>query len=67
MSSKLNSIQILRAIAACLVVFWHLKLMRLAFPDITLAHPPQFLQFGYAGVELFFILSGYIVTQQSPI
>jgi exopolysaccharide production protein ExoZ len=56
-----DSIQILRAVAACLVVLWHLEMVRFAFPSRTLGHPPLFLQFGYAGVELFFILSGYII------
>lgn len=58
---QLLSIQILRAVAACLVVLWHLELVRNGFADNHLPRPPQWLQFGYAGVELFFIISGYII------
>jgi|GEM_PF-5189659 len=57
-SDRLPDIQILRAVAILLVLFQHLSisppLLRMISPTITVP--------GYVGVELFFVISGYVVT-----
>ena len=66
-SYRLNSIQVLRAVAAIGVVFTH-AITRLArtFPDET-SHslfvygPGSQLTVGDAGVDLFFVISGFIM------
>jgi exopolysaccharide production protein ExoZ len=60
MTSKLIGVQLLRAYAASLVVLWHVGGIAKNFPDVDTA-PPPFLQFGYAGVDLFFVISGFII------
>ena len=60
LKAKLPGIQILRAAAALMVVVWHVGGIAKNFEDID-ATPPPFLMFGYAGVDLFFVLSGYII------
>jgi Acyltransferase family len=60
LKAKLPGIQILRAVAALMVVVWHVGGIAKNFEDID-ATPPPFLMFGYAGVDLFFVLSGYII------
>jgi peptidoglycan/LPS O-acetylase OafA/YrhL len=57
---KLTGIQVLRAFAALLVVVWHIGGIAKNFPDVQVT-PPAFLQFGYAGVDLFFTISGFII------
>lgn len=57
---ELASVQLLRAVAALAVVFWHLSWVSRAFPD-AVALAPTFLAFGNAGVDLFFAISGYII------
>ena len=59
--ARQNVVQVLRGIAACMVVLLHLEMVRVAFTKHTLGRLPKFLKFGYAGVELFFIISGYII------
>ena len=44
-----NHIQSLRAISVLLVFFYHLKL--------------DFFQKGYLGVDIFFVISGFVITQ----
>ena len=47
-----------------MVVIWHVGGIAKNFKDID-ATPPPFLMFGYAGVDLFFVLSGYIICRVS--
>lgn len=58
-SNKLNSLQICRGIAACLVVLYHFSESSKYF----LGHRPleSFFMFGHAGVSFFFVLSGFII------
>ena len=60
MTSKFVGIQLLRALAAILVVIWHLGFYARTVAGIDVS-PPMFLQFGYAGVDLFFVISGFII------
>jgi peptidoglycan/LPS O-acetylase OafA/YrhL len=56
----LESVQLLRAAAALAVIGWHLVWVARAFPGALPALPPA-LAFGYAGVDLFFVISGYVI------
>lgn len=51
----------LRGIAVCMVLLWHFT-GSLIFDPRWLAHTVQFLTiFGRTGVDLFFVLSGYLI------
>lgn len=56
---KLDSLQVLRAIAALLVVMYHSNV----FSDLILKREylMGIFRFGYSGVDLFFVLSGFII------
>jgi peptidoglycan/LPS O-acetylase OafA/YrhL len=56
----LESVQLLRAAAALAVIGWHLVWVARAFPGAVPALP-RALAFGYAGVDLFFVISGYVI------
>ena len=58
------SIQALRAIAASVVVLAHLEVY---FPNaLSKSHPLwQYLQYGGAGVDLFFVISGFVMVYAS--
>lgn len=57
--NKLNWLQALRGVAALMVVFFHME------PHWALAYPLNkltgIMHFGFAGVDVFFILSGFVV------
>jgi peptidoglycan/LPS O-acetylase OafA/YrhL len=55
-NNRLANVQALRALAALLVVFVHLKVLG---SQIGIA--PATLDFGNAGVDLFFVISGFIM------
>jgi peptidoglycan/LPS O-acetylase OafA/YrhL len=44
----LNYIDALRAISVVLVIFFHLN--------------PEYFSLGYLGVDIFFVISGYVIT-----
>lgn len=54
---KLQSIQVLRGVAACAVVFHH------AYRQVD---PDTFARVGAAGVDLFFVISGFIMATIGP-
>lgn len=61
MEKRLLSIQAARGIAALLVVFYHAGRM-IALPQYTGYIPLSgFFNFGHAGVDFFFVLSGFII------
>ena len=64
---KLQSIQILRGLAAMLVVVYHIRAMEmLAIGNNGLSETPflnGFVTNGYAGVDLFFVISGFIMVR----
>jgi exopolysaccharide production protein ExoZ len=57
---KFAGIQCLRAVAALLVVFYHLQLFEQKMPGAPVM-PSQAI-YGMSGVDLFFVISGFIVT-----
>src|SRR6266568_2220826 len=58
----LHSIQILRAVAALLVVFWHsAAAMPLYHHAPAWINQRNFSAIGNAGVDLFFVISGFII------
>ena len=67
MSAKIANLQGLRGLAVLLVLFLHWQLLEQAYrPDGIL---PQWLRIGHAGVDLFFVISGFImvvIARNSP-
>lgn len=61
MTSKLNSIQILRAIAVLVVVIFHSHFVVPSFPEEYKLKLPFISTYGYFGVDLFFVISGFII------
>lgn len=62
-NKNLQLIQLLRAIACLLVVFYHATGL---YPTSSGGHFLfGFFSFGYAGVDVFFVLSGFIITYTS--
>lgn len=57
--AKLNNIQALRAIAAIMVVLLHTALRAEGQGFKSFAQP--FLYFGFAGVDIFFVISGFVM------
>lgn len=57
--NKLSNIQALRGIAALLVVFTHLPAMEMKHGGEQIL--PAFTRFGISGVDLFFVISGFIM------
>ncbi len=58
---SLDSIQGLRGIAAALVVLYHLSKAELEFSRSGFSIVRPFLYFGAEGVDLFFVISGFII------
>jgi exopolysaccharide production protein ExoZ len=58
---KLNSIQMLRAVAAFLVVYTHSIGQMGIFADSWQQHTPARTSLGAFGVDLFFVISGFII------
>lgn len=58
---KYKSIQVLRGLAALLVVVHHSSLSINAFVEYFPESINSFFSFGYLGVDLFFVLSGFII------
>jgi len=64
---KLSNIQSLRGLAALLVVLTHLPVMEIKHSSDQIL--PAFFRFGISGVDLFFVISGFImvyVTWNAP-
>lgn len=62
---ELNEVHLLRAIAALSVTFFHLAIGNQAlFPTKSLL--TNVISFGYLGVQMFFILSGYVICYSLP-
>src|ERR1700757_1478274 len=57
--SEIRTIQTARAIAANLVIFSHLFLVQARYTAGTVL--PAFTLYGIAGVDLFFVISGFIM------
>ncbi|MCX7291724.1 acyltransferase [Janthinobacterium sp.] len=61
MLQKFSSIQIIRAIAALSVVMFHSHFAVASFPDEYKTTLPFIYKWGYLGVDLFFVVSGFII------
>lgn len=61
----LDSIQALRGIAACLVVLYHTAGVERVYAHATFQPLSPFLFFGAEGVDLFFVISGFIIVWTS--
>jgi exopolysaccharide production protein ExoZ len=58
---RLNSIQLLRAVAACLVVYAHSVSVQTNFSESLQQNFFNLKNFGCIGVDLFFVISGFII------
>jgi len=56
---KINNIQGLRGIAVLFVVFFHLMLIEDKYDHNRII--PKWLSFGISGVDLFFVISGFVI------
>jgi exopolysaccharide production protein ExoZ len=56
-----TSIQVARALAACIVVVYHTNFLANNFPGLSIA-PAHWIHFGFAGVDLFFVVSGFVIS-----
>lgn len=65
-AGKLNDIQWLRAIAALEVVAWHSDLITKNFSSLSVANFELYRPLGGMGVEVFFIVSGYVMCLRLP-
>jgi exopolysaccharide production protein ExoZ len=62
MTMKIQGIQILRAVAACAVVVVHaVGRTHMGWPESATAYPVEFAHLGHAGVDLFFVISGFLM------
>jgi len=59
--AKLQSVQALRGIAAFLVLLFHVNALQLADGEARSRAFGAFWEQGYAGVDLFFVISGFIM------
>lgn len=62
--ARFYEIDLLRFVAAISVVWVHYTFMNVSRPDYNPLAFPEFVpvsKYGYLGVELFFIISGYVV------
>ncbi|MGD1924230.1 MAG: acyltransferase family protein [Paracoccaceae bacterium] len=59
--TKLDGLQIGRAIAALAVVIFHAKLTLIRFPEESYIRLPYFYEHGDIGVPFFFVISGFII------
>lgn len=62
--TRVNEIDLLRFIAALMVVFYHLAFRGHAADDLSvIGYPPlaAFAKYGYLGVQLFFMISGFVI------
>jgi exopolysaccharide production protein ExoZ len=66
MAKRRNEIQWLRAIAATEVAICHSDLIVKHFSDVSILSYAWYRPFGGVGVELFFIVSGYIMCMRAP-
>lgn len=57
---RFNNLQSLRGIAALLVVMFHLRTLLKQFTPGTL-HFPNLFKFGFLGVDIFFVISGFVM------
>lgn len=63
MSSRLQNLQALRGVACLLVLFYHLAQLEPLTGARVSRHVLQpLVHFGFAGVDLFFVLSGFVIT-----
>jgi peptidoglycan/LPS O-acetylase OafA/YrhL len=59
---KIQGIQVLRAAAACSVVFVHaVGRTHIGWPESAATYPVEFARVGHAGVDLFFVISGFLM------
>ena len=59
-SKKIKNIQALRGVAVLLIVFFHMATIEKKYGG-THTLLPDFLQFGMFGVDLFFVISGFVM------
>jgi exopolysaccharide production protein ExoZ len=61
MRDRFASIQIVRAVAALSVVLFHSHFVVASYPKDQIVKIPFIYEWGYLGVDLFFVVSGFII------
>ena len=61
-STRIPALDGIRGLAVLMVLVFHYHQGMLSLPEFWLTEPLHFLNFGQTGVDLFFVLSGFLIT-----
>ena len=61
MNTKINNLQALRGLAVLFVIFYHMLNIEHKY-NYSFSIIPHFFDIGYVGVDIFFVISGFILT-----
>ncbi|MDV6375346.1 acyltransferase family protein [Deinococcus arenicola] len=64
-AARIYILDVARFLAALLVVFYHYTAFGVPYTGVTEPHVAVFARYGYLGVDLFFMISGFVVLMSS--